>query len=165
MRNRQREAPRIAFCTRISTDEDHQKYSLGAQERLEAFCRAQWDDDWNLRKVYRDTESDTHTNRPGLEEMLYGAEGQHDRYFEAFEAETLTLELCNEKVRDLRARLEEAGGREAGPQGPAREAGAPGRRPGDARSPRGELRADHGRRPGSPREAPPPPAGEEGAGP
>lgn len=30
-----------------------------------------------------------------------------DRYFEAFEAGTLQAELCNEKVRDLRARLEE----------------------------------------------------------
>ena len=33
---------RVAFYTRISTDEDHQKYSLGAQsERLDAFCKAQ----------------------------------------------------------------------------------------------------------------------------
>jgi len=32
---------RVAFYTRISTDEDHQKYSLGAQsERLEAFSKA-----------------------------------------------------------------------------------------------------------------------------
>lgn len=39
MRDERREPPRIAFFTRISTDEDHQKYSLGAQkERLEAFC-------------------------------------------------------------------------------------------------------------------------------
>ena len=52
------QAPRVAFYTRISTDEDHQKYSLGAQtERLEAFCKAQFGDDWLLHKVYRDTES------------------------------------------------------------------------------------------------------------
>ena len=58
---------RVAFYTRISTDEDHQKYSLGAQtERLEAYCKAQWGDDWRLHKVYRDTESGTHMNRPGL---------------------------------------------------------------------------------------------------
>ena len=63
---------RVAFYTRISTDEDHQKYSLGAQsERLEAFCKAQYGDDWKLHKLYRDTESGTHMNRPGLEEMLY----------------------------------------------------------------------------------------------
>ena len=30
-----------------------------------------------------------------------------DRYFKAFEAGTLQAEICNEKVRDLRARLEE----------------------------------------------------------
>jgi hypothetical protein len=29
------------------------------------------------------------------------------RYFEAFEAGTLRADLCNEKVRDLRARIEE----------------------------------------------------------
>jgi DNA invertase Pin-like site-specific DNA recombinase len=63
MRDEKRDPPRIAFYTRISTDEDHQKYSLGAQkERLEAFCKAQWDDDWKLHKVYRDTESGTHMN-------------------------------------------------------------------------------------------------------
>ncbi len=62
---------RVAFYTRISTDEDHQKYSLGAQsERLEAFCKAQYGDDWRLHKLYRDTESGTHMHRPGLEEML-----------------------------------------------------------------------------------------------
>lgn len=75
MRDQQRVPPRVSFYTRISTDEDHQKYSLGAQkERLEAFCKAQWGDDWRLHKVYRDTESGTHMNRPGLEEMLYDAE-------------------------------------------------------------------------------------------
>ena len=77
MRDERRQPPRVAFYTRISTDEDHQKYSLGAQkERLEAFCKAQWDDDWRLHKVYRDTESGTHMNRPGLEEMLYDAEAR-----------------------------------------------------------------------------------------
>lgn len=34
-----------------------------------------------------------------------------DRYFEAFEAGTLTPELCNEKVGDLRPRLEELEGK------------------------------------------------------
>ena len=58
--------PRIAFYTRISTDEDHQKYSLDAQkDRLEAFCKSQYDEDWSLHRIYRDTESGTHMNRPG----------------------------------------------------------------------------------------------------
>ena len=65
---------RIAFYTRISTDEDHQKYSLAAQrDRLEAHCRAAYGDDWTLFKVYRDQESGSHTRRPGLEEMLADA--------------------------------------------------------------------------------------------
>ena len=68
---------RIAFYIRISTDEDHQKYSLGAQkERLEAFCRSQHGSSWRLFKIYRDTESGTHMNRPGLEEMLCDAEAR-----------------------------------------------------------------------------------------
>ncbi|MHC4060005.1 MAG: recombinase family protein [Planctomycetota bacterium] len=67
--------PKIAFYTRISTDEDHQKYSLGAQkERLEAFCQSQYGDDWQLFSTYRDTESGTHLNRPGLKAMLADAE-------------------------------------------------------------------------------------------
>ena len=43
-----RSAPtRVSFYTRISTDEDHQKCSLDAQkDRLEAYCKAQWGDDW-----------------------------------------------------------------------------------------------------------------------
>ena len=38
---------RIATYTRISTDEDHQPFSLGAQdERLEAYARTQ--DGWRI---------------------------------------------------------------------------------------------------------------------
>lgn len=40
---------------------------------MEAFCKAQYGDDWKLHKLYRDTESGTHMNRPGLEEMLFDA--------------------------------------------------------------------------------------------
>ncbi|NUQ46854.1 MAG: recombinase family protein, partial [Phycisphaerae bacterium] len=59
--------PRVAFYTRISTDEDHQKFSLDAQkDRLEAYCKSQYGDDWTLHKLFRDTESGTHMNRPGL---------------------------------------------------------------------------------------------------
>ncbi len=66
--------PKIAFYTRISTDEDHQKYSLGAQkERLEAFCQSQYGDDWQLFSTYRDTDSGTHLRRPGLKAMLADA--------------------------------------------------------------------------------------------
>jgi site-specific DNA recombinase len=95
--------PRIAFYTRISTDEDHQKYSLGAQkERLEAFCKAQYGDDWELFKLYRDTESGTHMNRPGLEEMLYDAEAKAFDILLVFRVDRLSR-----KVRELAQMVDE----------------------------------------------------------
>ena len=91
------QTPRVGFYTRISTDEDHQKYSLGAQtERLEAFCRAQYGDDWRLHKIYRDTESGTHMNRPGLEEMLFDAEAKAFDVLLVFRVDRLSR-----KVREL----------------------------------------------------------------
>ncbi len=95
--------PRVAFYTRISTDEDHQKYSLGAQhERLEAFCKAQYGDDWQLHKVYRDTESGTHMNRPGLEEMLFDAESKALDVLLVFRVDRLSR-----KVRELAQMVDE----------------------------------------------------------
>jgi len=97
MRDKQPIPVRTAFYTRISTDEDHQRYSLGAQkERLEAFCKSQYGDDWSLFKVYRDTESGTHMNRPGLEEMLYDAEAQAFDTLLVFRVDRLSR-----KVREL----------------------------------------------------------------
>ena len=65
---------RVAFYTRISTDENHQKYSLDAQkDRLDAYCKSQYDD-YEVTKIYRDASSGTNMSRPGLEEMLYDAE-------------------------------------------------------------------------------------------
>jgi len=96
-------APRVAFYTRISTDEDHQKYSLGAQkERLETFCKAQHGDDWTLFKVYRDTESGTHMNRPGLEEMLFDAEAKAFDTLLVFRVDRLSR-----KVRELAQMVDE----------------------------------------------------------
>ena len=94
---------RVAFYTRISTDEDHQKYSLGAQsERLEAFCKAQYGDDWRLHKLYRDTESGTHMNRPGLEEMLYDAGARAFDMLLVFRVDRLSR-----KVRELAQMVDE----------------------------------------------------------
>jgi len=45
-----------------------------------------------------------------IDAQLAKTQGTIDRYFEAFEAETLKAELCNEEVRDLRARMEELEG-------------------------------------------------------
>jgi site-specific DNA recombinase len=94
---------RVAFYTRISTDEDHQKYSLGAQsDRLEAFCKAQYGDDWRLHKVYRDSESGTHMNRPGLEEMLFDAGAQAFDVLLVFRVDRLSR-----KVRELAQMVDE----------------------------------------------------------
>lgn len=102
-KNTKIQIPRVAFYTRISTDEDHQKYSLGAQhERLEAFCKAQYGDDWQLHKVYRDTESGTHMNRPGLEEMLFDAESKALDVLLVFRVDRLSR-----KVRELAQMVDE----------------------------------------------------------
>lgn len=67
-------APRVAFYTRISTDESIQKYSLAAQEeRLEAYCKGQYGDDWTLFGVYRDSASGTTMERPELQRMVADA--------------------------------------------------------------------------------------------
>ncbi len=101
--NKASQIPRVAFYTRISTDEDHQKYSLGAQkDRLEAFCKAQHGDDWRLFKIYRDTESGTHMNRPGLEELLYEAEAQAFDILLVFRVDRLSR-----KVRELALMVDE----------------------------------------------------------
>lgn len=94
---------RVAFYTRISTDEDHQKYSLDAQnDRLEAFCKSQFGHDWRLFKIYRDTESGTHMNRPGLEEMLYDASNQAFNILLVFRVDRLSR-----KVRELAQMVDE----------------------------------------------------------
>ncbi len=96
---------RIAFYTCISTGEDHQKYSLGAQEdRLRAFCHAQYGTEWRLFKTYRDTESGTHMHRPGLEEMLFDAEAK------AFdELLVFRVDRLSRKVRELAQMVDELG--------------------------------------------------------
>lgn len=71
---------RVAFYTRISLDEDKQKYSLEAQkDRLAAFCKGQFGDEWILSHVYRDCASGTTLDRPELQQMLADAQtGQFD---------------------------------------------------------------------------------------
>jgi len=66
---------RVAFYTRISTDEDKQKYSLDAQrDRLESFCKSLYaEQGFEIVETYRDTESGAHLNRPALQRMLTDA--------------------------------------------------------------------------------------------
>jgi site-specific DNA recombinase len=60
---------RIATYTRISTDEDRQPFSLGAQaERLEAYARSQ--DGWRIVRRFTDRASGATLDRPGLRQAL-----------------------------------------------------------------------------------------------
>jgi site-specific DNA recombinase len=86
---------RIAFYTRISTDEDKQKYSLDAQrDRLESFCKGlHGENGYTLVEVYRDTESGSHINRPDLARMLADAEaGRFDEII-VFRVDRLSRKL------------------------------------------------------------------------
>jgi len=68
---------RVATYTRISTDEDHQPYSLEAQaERLGAYVRSQ--PDWELTRRFSDQASGATTERPGLKRAL--AEARAGRF-------------------------------------------------------------------------------------
>lgn len=98
-------------------------------------------DEQFIARIHAEANKRLGTEKPILEKEIGKVEAQAaktqaamDRYFEAFEAGTLTPELCDEKVRDLRARLEELEGKKR------------------------DLEARR-------KEAPSPPAGEEGAGP
>jgi len=68
---------RVATYTRISTDEDHQPYSLEAQaERLGAYVKSQ--DGWELTRRFTDQASGASTERPGLQRAL--AEARAGRF-------------------------------------------------------------------------------------
>jgi site-specific DNA recombinase len=63
---------RIATYTRISTDEENQPYSLGAQEdRLAAHVRSQ--EGWELTRKYTDQMTGSVLERPGLQDALRDA--------------------------------------------------------------------------------------------
>jgi site-specific DNA recombinase len=63
---------RIATYTRISTDEDRQPFSLGAQqERLDAYAKSQ--DSWRVVARYSDQASGATLDRPGLNSALKDA--------------------------------------------------------------------------------------------
>src|SRR6266508_299154 len=69
---------RVATYTRISTDEDRQPFSLGAQaERLEAYARSQ--DGWRIVRRFTDQASVATLDRPGLRQALQeGAAGVYE---------------------------------------------------------------------------------------
>lgn len=63
---------RIGLYKRISTDEVHQPYSLGAQtDRLDSYVRSQ--EDWKIVRSYEDQMTGTVLERPGLQAALQDA--------------------------------------------------------------------------------------------
>jgi site-specific DNA recombinase len=63
---------RIATYTRISTDEEHQPHSLGAQaDRLTSYCASQ--EDWQIVSRFEDQITGTLLERPGLSQALAAA--------------------------------------------------------------------------------------------
>jgi len=68
---------RVATYTRISTDEEHQPYSLEAQtERLGAYIKSQ--DGWELSRRFTDQMTGSKLERPGLQKAL--SEGRVRRF-------------------------------------------------------------------------------------
>ena len=60
---------RVAIYTRISTDEEHQPYSLESQaSRLGSYIDSQ--EGWELVRTFTDTMTGATTERPGLKRML-----------------------------------------------------------------------------------------------
>src|SRR5207249_1353117 len=60
---------RVATYTRISTDEEHQPYSLEAQAtRLGSYIDSQ--EGWELARQFTDSMTGATTERPGLQRML-----------------------------------------------------------------------------------------------
>ncbi len=71
-------------------------------------------DEQFMARIWAEANNLVRREKPALEkevtrlgEQMTTTQAVIDRYFEAFEAGTLKAELCNEKVRDLHARLDE----------------------------------------------------------
>jgi hypothetical protein len=107
-------------CSKRFNDHDCEQDYVRA-ELLEAAVtediKAMFRDEQFMARIWAEANKRLGTEKPILEKEIGKLEAQAakaqaamDRYFEAFEAGTLQAELCNEKVRDLRARLEELEG-------------------------------------------------------
>lgn len=77
MSDQARKQMRVATYIRISTDEEHQPYSLEAQAgRLESYIKSQ--DGWQLTRRFSDQMTGTVIELPGLQRAL--AEGRARRF-------------------------------------------------------------------------------------
>lgn len=65
----------VAGYIRISTDEEHQPYSLSAQEdRIREYVRSRGKEGYSISKIYRDQRSAASLDRPSLQNLLEDAE-------------------------------------------------------------------------------------------
>jgi site-specific DNA recombinase len=98
------DAMRIATYTRISTDEDHQPFSLGAQaDRLAKYVASQ--DGWRLVRTFTDQMSGATLERPNLQEALLEAKAQRFDLLLVYRVDRLSR-----SVRGLAHVLEELDG-------------------------------------------------------
>jgi len=66
---------RVAGYIRISTDEEHQPYSLSAQEdRIKEYIRFRRKEGYRLFRIYSDQKSGATLDRPGLQSLMSDAE-------------------------------------------------------------------------------------------
>lgn len=96
------EAPtKVGLYTRISTDEAHQPYSLGAQrDRLRSYVKSQ--ENWKVIRTYEDQITGTVLNRPGLQDALADAKKGEIDLLLVFRVDRLAR-----SVRSLAAILED----------------------------------------------------------
>lgn len=79
---------KVATYSRISTDEDRQPFSLGAQkDRLEAYISSQ--DGWTLTRSYTDQVSGKTLDRPGLGQALTDARNKRFELLLVFKVDRL----------------------------------------------------------------------------
>ena len=107
-------AVRVATYTRISTDEEHQPYSLEAQTtRLGAYVQSQ--DGWEITRRYTDQMTGSTLERPGLQQALADARGGRfdmllvyrvDRFARSVRALALLLEELDKAHVNFRSATE-----------------------------------------------------------
>ena len=92
---------RVAVYTRRSTDEEHQPFSIEAQQtRLTAYVESQ--PGWHVVEEFTDNASGASTKRPGLQNALSAAkEGRYDLLL------VYRLDRFTRRIRDLAMLMED----------------------------------------------------------
>lgn len=102
---------RVATYTRISTDEEHQPFSLEAQaERLGSYVHSQ--DSWELTRRYTDQMSGSTLDRPGLQQALADARAKRYDMLLVYRVDRLCRSV--RALAQLLEELDQAGARVVG---------------------------------------------------